>query len=149
MGEPRPGRRRPKRERVEGQSFMDVVREAFVRYVALEKWREVQDLRETLGLDAVGAAREAGTFLGRGPYGALWARRWEELVLPQAAATDPGRLFAAVEGAVASALRDEEAERKLRGDRPLDEDPEYKAFVDAGLGRFLGEAAGGLEPIEQ
>jgi hypothetical protein len=134
---------------VEGQSFMDVARESYVRYVALEKWREVKDLRETLGLDAARAAREAGRFPGRGAYGHLWARRWEEQVLPQAAGGEGGRLFAAIEAAVASAVHDEEAARAARGDRPLDEDQEYKAFVDTALGRFLGEAAGGLEPMDR
>ncbi|HEY7677897.1 MAG TPA: hypothetical protein VIG69_12540 [Candidatus Methylomirabilis sp.] len=128
---------------------MDVARESFVRHVALEKWREVEDLRETLGLGPEPAAREAGRFPGRGAYGALWARRWNEQVPPQAAGGEPGRLFAAIEAAVATAVRDEEAARAARGDRPLDEDPEYKAFVDAALGRFLGEAAGGLEPMDR
>jgi hypothetical protein len=132
---------------VEGQSFMDVARESFVRYVALEKWRELEDLRETLGLDAAQAVREAEEFSRRGAYQGLWTLRWQERVVPQAADGDPGKLFAAIEAAIAAALRDEESERRARGDRPLDEDPEYKAFVDTALGRFLGEAAGGLEPV--
>lgn len=147
MHEGRPGKRGRRQGRVQGQSFMDVAREAFVRYVALEKWREVTDLQETLGLDPERAAREAGQFPGRGAYRDLWARRWEEQVVPQAADGNQGKLFAAIEGAIAAALQDEEAARTARGDRALDEDPEYKAFVDAALGRFLAEAAGGLEPI--
>ena len=147
MDEGRATKRKRRGERVQGQSFMDVAREAFVRHVALEKWREVEDLRETLGLDAARAAQEAGRFPGRGVYRELWVRRWEEQVAPRAAAGTQGELFAAIEGAVAVALGDEEAARAARGDRPLDEDPEYKAFVDTALGRFLGEAAGGLEPM--
>ena len=125
---------------------MDAAREAFIRYVALEKWREMEDARETLSFDWKGAAREAGKFLSRGPYQPLWVRRWEEQVLPEAAGTDPGKLFAAIEKSVAAALHDEEEERKARGDRPLDEDPEYKTFLDASLERLFREQAGELEP---
>ena len=48
-------------------------------------------------------------------------------------------IFAAIEKAVGAALDDEEAERKARGDRPLEEDGEYKAFVDGALERLLQE----------
>ena len=134
-----------KRDRAEGKEFMDAAREAFVRYVALEKWREIEDMRETLGFDLARAAKEAGHFVGRGPYQQLWVRRWEEQVLLQATGTDPGRVFAAIEGAIAAALRDEEGERRNRGDRPLDEDPDYKEFVDAALEKLFREQAGELE----
>jgi hypothetical protein len=128
---------------------MDVARQGFVRYAALEKWRELEDLRESLGLDAAGAAREAGRFPGRGPYQALWARRWAEAVIPGAEEGTAGTLFAVIEAAVAAALRDEEAERAARGDQPLDMDPEYRAYLDKALGQLQREAAGGLEPIER
>lgn len=146
MEEPRKKKRDRKRDRAEGKEFMDAAREAFVRYVALEKWREIEDMRETLGFDWAQAAKEAGHFLGRGPYQPLWVRRWEEQVLPQATGTDPGKLFAALETAIAEAVRDEEALRKTRGDRPLEEDPEYKAFLDAALENLFREQAGELEP---
>ena len=146
MEEPRKKKRDRKRDRAEGKEFMDAAREAFVRHMALEKWREIEDMRQTLGFDWARAAKEAGHFLGRGPYQPLWVRRWEEQVLLQPRGTDPGRFFAAVEDAIAAAVRDEEAERKLRGDRPLDEDPEYKEFVDAALEKLFREQAGELEP---
>ena len=103
-------------------------------------------MRETLGFDWTRAAKEAAQFPGRGPYQPLWVLRWEEQVLPQTIETDPGRLFAAIEGAIAAAVHDEEEERKARGDRPLDEDPEYKAFLDAALDSLFREQAGELEP---
>jgi hypothetical protein len=136
-----------RREPVQGQSFMDVAREAFVRYVALEKWREVEDLRESLATDWIGAVKEAGHFPGRGQYALLWARRWQERVLPQAAVGDRGTLFAAIEESVGESLRSEEEARLARGDRPLEEEPEYKAFLDRTVGRFVGEASAGQEPI--
>lgn len=124
---------------------MDVTREAFVRYVALGKWREIEDLRETLGVDWARAAAEAGQFPGRGRYHRLWAARWQEYVRPEPGEADAGRLFASIEQAIAAAVRDEEAERRARGDRPLEEDPEYKEFVDAALEKLLRETAGELE----
>ncbi len=125
---------------------MDAAREAFIRYVALEKWREIEDMRETLGFDWVKAAREAARFPGRGLYQPLWVRKWETEVLPQATGTDAGKLFAAIEKAITAAVHDEEDERKTRGDRPLDEDHEYKAFIDAALENLFREQAGELEP---
>ncbi len=135
-------------ERVEGQSFMDVSRQAFVRNLALDKWREIEDLRETLGFDRGKAALEAGNFLRRGCYAPLWVREWQEHVLPQANKADPGTLFAAIEGAITTALHSEETERTLRGDRPLDEDPEYKAFLDGALEKLLRQTAAELGPSQ-
>ena len=37
-------RRKRRGERVAGNAFMDTVRPAFIRWLALEKWREVEDL---------------------------------------------------------------------------------------------------------
>ena len=134
-------RRRDRKERVEGNAFLDVARDAFIRHLALEKWREVEDVRETLGFDQAHAMEEAGQFPARGRYVALWVQKWREGVLSCASEADPGRLFAAIEGAIAAALRDEEEARRSSGDRPLDEDREYKAFVDAAVERLLRQAA--------
>ena len=145
MEERRRKRRDRREDRVQGQSFMDVTRQAFVRHLALDKWREIEDLRETLGFDWARAAEEACQFLTRGPYAPLWVRQWQADVLPTAPEGDPGTVFAAIERAVAGALLSEEGERKIRGDRPLDEDPEYKAFVDRGIEKLLSQQAGELE----
>jgi hypothetical protein len=134
---PRKRKRGRRRERVEGNAFMDTVRAAFIRWMALEKWREVEDLRATLGFDLGQAVNEAGQFPSRGRYQLLWVSRWKLDVCPDAAAKDSGSLFAAIEQAVATAVHEEEAERKLQSDRPLEEDPEYKGFVDRNLERLL------------
>ncbi|MBI4241276.1 MAG: hypothetical protein HY613_06130 [Candidatus Rokubacteria bacterium] len=139
-------RRDRRRDRVQGQAFMDAAREHFVRYVALEKWREIGDMRETLGFDWERAVQEAGTFLQRGRYASLWVQTWREHVLPQALDADPGKLFAAIEEAIAAALRAEEDERKIRGDRPLDEDSEYKTFLDTALEKLLRQTGAELGP---
>lgn len=137
--ETRKRKRGRRRERVEGNAFMDTVRAAFIRWIALEKWREVEDLRETLGFDLGQAVNEAAQFPSRGRYQLLWVSQWKLEVCPDAATKDSGSMFAAIERAVATAVQEEEAERKLRGDRPLEEDPEYKAFVDRNLERLLRE----------
>lgn len=123
---------------------MDTVRFAFVRWVALEKWREIEDFRTTLGLNLGQAIDEAARFPGRGRYQPLWVARWKAEVRPEVTGMEPGSLFGAIEKAVAASVDEEEAERKSRGDRPLDEDPEYKGFVDAALERLLGEGGGTL-----
>jgi len=141
--EPRKKKRR-RRERVQDSSFMDTVRSAFIRWVALEKWREVEDLRSTLGLDLGQAMDEAARFPGRGRYQPLWVARWKAEVRPEVTGMDAGGLFGAIEKAVAASVDEEEAERKARGDRQLDEDPEYKAFVDTALESLLAEGAATL-----
>ena len=137
--EPRRKKRKREGPRVGGDAFMDTVRAAFIRWRALEKWREVEDLRATLGYDVGPALEEAGQFLSRGRYQAIWVARWKAEVRPEVTGMDAGSLFAAIEKAVAAALDEEEAERKASGDRSLEEDREYKNFVDTALERLLRE----------
>jgi len=137
-------RRKRRGERVAGNAFMDTVRPAFIRWLALEKWREVEDLRATLGFDLEQALEEAGQFPGRGRYHRLWVEQWKAEVCSEATGTDSGGIFAAIERATAAAIRDEESERRLQGDRPLEEDPEYKAFVDCNLERLLRQGDLGI-----
>ena len=142
--EPRKKRRKGRGKRAQDSSFMDTVRTAFVRWVALEKWREIEDLQTTLGFDLAQAVNEAGKFPGRGRYQPLWIAKWQAEVRPEVTGTEPGGVFKAIEQAVAAAVQEEEGERKARGDPPLDEEPEYKAFVDTALERLLSEGAGTL-----
>ena len=142
--EPRKGKRGRRRGRVGGDAFMDTVREAFIRWIALEKWREIEDLRATVGLDLEQAIEEAGHFPGRGYYQGLWDARWKAEIHPDLTGKDSGSVFASIERAVAAAVQEEETERKLRADRPLEEDIEYKAFVDRALERLLREGDLGI-----
>jgi hypothetical protein len=142
--EPRKRKRGRRRERVEGNAFMDTVRDAFIRWLALEKWREIEDLRATLGFDLEQAVNEAAQFPSRGRYQRLWVAQWKAEVRPEVTGTDSGSVFAAIERATAAAIRDEENERKLHSDRPLEEDPEYKAFVDRNLERLLRQGDLGI-----
>jgi hypothetical protein len=139
-------KRRKARGRVEGNAFMDSVRAAFIRWVALEKWRELEDLQTSAGLDLGQAIDEAGIFFNRGRYQHIWTRRWKTEVRPEMTGTEPGDVFSAIERAVAAALQEEEVERSGRGDRALQEDPEYKRFVDTALEGLLRAQADQLEP---
>jgi len=103
------GRRRKRRERVEGSSFMDVARPAYARHLALERWRDVEALRETNGFDWPTAVGEMAEFPERWPYHGAWTRRWREHVVPAAGAGDAAAIFAAIEAATVAALADEEA----------------------------------------
>jgi hypothetical protein len=124
---------------------MDTVRPAFIRWLALEKWREVEDLRTTLGFTLEQALQEAARFPARGPHESLWVAQWQREVCLELHERDPGSVFAAIERAVTTALQQEEAERKSSGDRPLEEDPEYKAFVDRNLERLLRQGDLGVD----
>lgn len=148
MSGPAEGRRRRRRERVEGSSFMDVAREAFVRHLALDRWEDVQALKEANDFEWARAVGEAGRFPERWPYHEAWARRWREHVVPAAAAGDGAAVYAAIEAAVAAALGDEIAERAARGDRPLELDPGFTAFLDAAMGRLSRQAADTLERLD-
>jgi len=142
-----PRRKKPRRKGTsEAASFMDTVRAAFIRWRALEKWREVEDYRETLGMELKRAIEEASRFPARGRYEPLWIAQWKAEVRLETTGNGPGQLFAAIERAVAAALGEEEAQRKAAGDPALDEDPEYKAFVDSALERLLSEGGKSLGP---
>jgi hypothetical protein len=123
---------------------MDTVRAAFIRWMALEKWREVEDLRATLDMGLEQAINEAGAFPSRGRYQQIWIRRWKTELCSEIIGSDAGSIFAAIEKAIATALEEEEAERKAGGDRPLEEDTEYKGFVDTALERLLREGDMGV-----
>lgn len=138
-------RRRKRRERVEGSSFMDVARQAYARHLALERWRDVEAVKDTNGLDWLAAVTEMAEFPERFPYHESWARRWREHVLPAAREPDTPGIFAAIEAAVIASLVDEEGERAARGARPLDLDPHYMAFLDQALGKLERQAADSLE----
>jgi hypothetical protein len=131
--------------RVGGNAFMDTVRPAFVRWLALEKWRELEDLRATLNLGLKEALRQAGRFPGRGRHQALWVAQWQREVCSDLHDQDPGSIFAAIERAITVALQQEDVAREASGDRPLEEDPEYKFFVDRNLERLLRQGDLGVD----
>ncbi|MGH7399299.1 MAG: hypothetical protein ACRELW_17375 [Candidatus Rokuibacteriota bacterium] len=142
------GERRKKRGKVKGKEFLDVAREAFVRHLALDKYREMEDMKATLDFDDAGAAEDACTFLERGPYRMIWRRHWQAIVVPAAAQSSGAALLPAVEQALSAALAEEEQARQAQGDRPLDEEPEYKRFIDRSMDRLHHEACGEIERLD-
>jgi hypothetical protein len=96
-------------------------------------------------MDLEQAIEEAGHFLNRERYRQIWVARWKAELGLLTTGADSGSLFAAIERAVAAALTEEEAARKASGDRLLEEDWEYKAFVDNALERLLREGDLGVD----
>lgn len=133
------------RRRSKSKEFMDAALDAYIRHEALSLWRVFSEARE-LAPDAAPQAllSRLGQFDRRGEYAALWNGPWQARVLP-AAAGDDGTVFGALEAAVASAVHDERAARLERGDRPLEDLPDYNAFIDRALDRLLEEASGEIE----
>lgn len=126
---------------------MDVVLDAYIREVTLEKWREVEDLQQAAGLTAVKALRGAGEFAARGPYAPLWGRWWRRHVKKDASQGD-GELIASIEQAVRGALTEECGLRSERGEPDIEDTPHYKAFVERAMGQLLEEASGEIEEMD-
>ena len=139
-------RRRGKDGRRRGKEFMDAAMDAYIRHVALQKWREVTDVQEALGLDAAGAAREVGNFPERGAYRGVWERCWQREVVASIAAPMASR-FGHIEMAVQRALGEEVEARQQCGDTPIEDSSDYKAFLDHTLDRLFEEEAGSLEEL--
>ena len=124
--------------------FMDVAIEAYVRHLALTKLREVEDLRETLGLSLAGALAEANTFVDRAPYHNLWHEAWEAMLSEQANPSE-GSIFTAIEEACGRAIMAEQEARKQAGEPAVDDTAHYADFIGSAMGRLLEEASGEVE----
>ncbi|GIX46342.1 MAG: hypothetical protein KatS3mg131_0553 [Candidatus Tectimicrobiota bacterium] len=135
---------RGKQGKRQGKEFMDAALDAYIRHLALEKWREVTDLQEALGPEPLQALRAAGDFAPRGPYRAIWERWWQaQVVEGEASAPLLGRIEAAVRGA----LHEERQARRQCGDVALEDTRDYKAFLDQALGQLFAEEAGAIEEL--
>lgn len=133
-----------KGSRRKSKEFMDAALDAYIRHLALEKWREINDLRESSGMSPREALREAGRFPERGPYRQLWTRRWEEEV---SADSSTGALFEQIETVVREALEEEIRQRKACADPSIEDTLGYKRFIDHALERLFNEAAGTIEEL--
>lgn len=136
--------RRKKQGKQKGKEFMDAVYEGYVRHVALRKWREVEAMLAE-GLPAPEALKETGQFPERGRYRAIWEEAWRQRLRQ----VEPGpELLGLIEAAVSEAFEREVEERQRAGDRPLDEHPDFKRFVDGAFEQLFAEEAGTLEEID-
>ena len=135
-----------KKGRRKSKEFMDAAMDAYMRHLALQKWREVIDLHESAGVDTVQAVREAGHFPQRGVYQSIWERWWQSEVGDQYDAS-LGSLFGCIEAAVQGAMRDEIAARHEQRDVTIEDTLLYKEFIDQALDRLFEEEAGSIEEL--
>ena len=146
MSERRRGRRGKGKGRRQGKEFMDAALDAYIRHLALQKWREVTELQETTGLAIDQALRDAGDFSERGAYRDVWRHWWATAARP--AGADPNAsLFGGIEAAIQGALHEEAASRQHTGDVSIEDTLAYKAFIDHALDRLFEEEAGSLEEL--
>jgi len=140
------GRRGGRQGRRKNKEFMDAAVDAYIRHLALEKWRQVTDLQEAAGLDLKQAMHEAGRFAERGVYGDIWRRWWKRQVRAYMVAPSMP-LFGHIEAAMQAAVQEERQARRRRGDVTLEDTLPYKAFVDEALDRLFEEEAGSIEEL--
>jgi hypothetical protein len=138
--------RRGKRGRRKSKEFMDAALDAYIRDLALQKWREVTDLQESLSVDTARAICDVGNFPERGPYRNIWERWWQTQVAAAAVPPDSA-LIGRIEEAVRGALLEEISARQEQGDRPLEDTLGYKTFLDRALDHLLQEEAGTIEEL--
>lgn len=127
----RGGRKKKKGPKKE-KEFLDVAHEAFIRYLALDLWRRVEEVRQA------GAASEeaervlaaATAFDARFPYQKTWQRTWQSHVGDRLWTAQSDDLLGLIERMVTAALDAEEAERRARGDQSLHDEDDYIAFID-------------------
>ncbi|MBI4081576.1 MAG: hypothetical protein HY423_03090 [Candidatus Lambdaproteobacteria bacterium] len=151
MSETRKGRGRDRKRGGGGRhresQFMDAALDAFVRQVALDKWRQYEGLVAGGARTPAAALAELGEFPERGLYDGLWRAHWRQHVLPPDPPGAP-HPFGRMEAAVRAALREESDQRRARNDLPIEDTPDYKAFVAAALEQLFEEAAGEIEHME-
>ncbi|HUJ76109.1 MAG TPA: hypothetical protein VL359_14695 [bacterium] len=138
------GRKRGRRKEKE---FMDAAMDGFIRDIALQLWREYEDLEEAYDHDTQRALEELGAAVGRQPYQELWQSAWRGHVWPHP--RDPqAHLFGRIEAAVRVALEQERQARAERGDSTIEDTPGYKEFVSRALNVLYREASGEIEEFD-
>ncbi|MFQ5682129.1 MAG: hypothetical protein ACE5HC_02555 [Candidatus Binatia bacterium] len=139
-------RRKGKRGRRKSKELMDAALDAYIRHLALEKWRQVTDLQETLGVDVGQAVRDVGCFPERGAYGNIWERWWQTHVVGiHNAETSP--LIEHIEAAVQGALEEEIVTRQKQEDVTVEDTLGYKAFLDSAMDHLFEEEEGSIEEM--
>ncbi len=132
-----------KRGRKKSKEFMDAALDAYIRDLALEKWRQVTDLQETLGVDTSQAVRDAGSFPERDAYRSIWERWWQTQVV----AAQISSLLGCIEVAVRGALGEEIETRQQQGDKSLEDTLDYTTFLSRALDHLFEEEAGSIEEM--
>jgi hypothetical protein len=135
-----------KRGRKKNKEFMDAALDAYIRHLALEKWRGVTDLQESLGVDFEQALRDSGSFPERGLYRDIWERWWQTQVITVTVTADSSPI-GNIEAAVRGALIEEITARQRRGDKQLEDTHHYKTFLDSAMDHLFEEEEGSIEEM--
>ena len=72
MNEIRRKKRSKKRGKSKNKEFMDAALDAFIRDQSLQKWNEVEGLREGAEINVMQAVKSSSEFLVKGPYRKIW-----------------------------------------------------------------------------
>jgi hypothetical protein len=144
MNEIRRKKRSKKRGKSKNKEFMDAALDAFIRDQSLQKWNEVEGLREGAEINVMQAVKSSSEFLVKGPYRKIWVSWWKQDVIDHLPGSNE-HLFAQIENAVRGAVLEEREVRKNRADALLEDSFEYKAFIARQMEHLLFEAGGDIE----
>ena len=144
MNEIRRKKRSKKRGKSKNKEFMDAALDAFIRDQSLQKWNEVEGLREGAEINVMQAVKSSSEFLVKGPYRKIWVRWWKQDVIDHLPGSNE-HLFGRIENAVRGAVLEERELRKNEADALLEDSFEYKAFIARQMEHLLFEAGGDIE----
>ncbi len=144
MNEIRRKKRSKKRGKSKNKEFMDAALDAFIRDQALQKWNEVEGLREGAEINVMQAVKSSSEFLVKGPYRKIWVSWWKQDVIDHLPGSNE-HLFAQIENAVRGAVLEEREIRKQQQKNLLEDSFEYKEFIARQMEHLLFEAGGDIE----
>ena len=144
MNEIRRKKRSKKRGKSKNKEFMDAALDAFIRDQSLQKWNEVEGLREGAEINVMQAVKSSSEFLVKGPYRKIWVSWWKQDVIDHLPGSNT-HLFGRIENAVRGAVLEEREARKNQADALLEDSFEYKAFIARQMEHLLFEAGGDIE----
>ena len=144
MNEIRREKRSKKRGKSKNKEFMDAALDAFIRDQSLQKWNEVEGLREGAEINVMQAVKSSSEFLVKGPYRKIWVSWWKQDVIDHLPGSNE-HLFGRIENAVRGAVLEEREVRKNKADALLEDSFEYKAFIARQMEHLLFEAGGDIE----
>ena len=144
MNEIRRKKRSKKRGKSKNKEFMDAALDAFIRDQSLQKWNEVEGLREGAEINVMQAVKSSAEFIEKGSYSKIWVRWWKQDVIDHLTGSNE-HFFGRIENAVRGAVLEERELRKNEADALLEDSLEYKAFIARQMEHLLFEAGGDIE----
>jgi len=144
MNEIRRKKRSKKRGKSKNKEFMDAALDAFIRDQSLQKWNEVEGLREGAEINVMQAVKSSSEFLVKGPYRKIWVSWWKQDVIDHLPGSNE-HLFGRIENAVRGAVLEEREIRKQQQKNLLEDSFEYKEFIARQMEHLLFEAGGDIE----